>query len=133
MRVSRWFSGRRRLATDPLIRDVNEIIERRDPAIRNDTAGAPIGKLSVRKRVGSRVPRREPWQESAVEYLHVSVAVDDNVASLVIARRPGTNGGPFDRTGEKTSWGDGQCRGSQWTSSGPSDIEEVNSSRHSLP
>src|SRR5829696_10586810 len=57
-----------------------------------------------------------------VEAPHVE---DDNVTCFVIASRPGTEGGPFDGKGDAEGGGAGKRRGSQVTSSGPSDVWEA--------
>ena len=48
----------------------------------------------------------------------------DNIAGLVIAGRPGTEGGPFDGAGESMSLSR-KRRGSQETSFEPADVWEV--------
>src|SRR5262249_16966446 len=81
-----------------------------------------------RQRVDLAAARAGADDEVVVQGMQAAHVEDDNVAGLVITGRPGTDGGPFGRTGGSESRR-GKRRGNQWTSSGPSGGGEVMRSR----
>src|SRR5262245_10601008 len=94
-------------------------------------ADAPEGVVDLlRQGVALAAAGTGADDEVVVQGMKAAHVKNDDVAGFMVAGRPGTQGGSLDRTGKSESRGENR-RGSQETSSGPSDIGEVVRSRPS--